>query len=190
MDSNNKFYRSIIIIAVITLLLLMIPLIAMQFTDEVVWTLKDFVTAGVLLFGTAFTYKLITRRADNKFYKIAAGLALASGLFLIWANLAVGIIGSENNPINVTYFGVVGVGISAAIISQFKPKGMAFALFATALSLILLPVIVLTASGLFSEFMLQESMQLLGVHGFFFTLFLISGILFRLAAKKQSLTSS
>ena len=76
----------------------MVPLIAMQFTDEVVWTLGDFVVAAVLLMGTGVSYEFLARKAGSVAYRSAVGLALAAALFLVWMNLAVGIIGSEDNP--------------------------------------------------------------------------------------------
>ena len=48
---NNVF----IWIAAATLAILSIPLIAMQFTDEVKWDLPDFIIMGLLLFGTGFS---------------------------------------------------------------------------------------------------------------------------------------
>jgi hypothetical protein len=49
-------------------------------------------------------------------------------------NLAVGIIGSEDNPANLMYGGVLAVGIIGAIIARFEPHGMARALVATTLA--------------------------------------------------------
>jgi hypothetical protein len=37
------------------------------------------------------------------------GLAVGTALFLVWSNLAVGLIGSENNPANMMYLGVLAV---------------------------------------------------------------------------------
>jgi hypothetical protein len=45
---------------VLTVVLLLIPLIAMQFTNEVNWTLFDFVVAGFIL-GTGFICELVIR---------------------------------------------------------------------------------------------------------------------------------
>jgi len=71
--------------------LLFIPLIAMQFTNEVDWTLFDFVVAGILLFGIGLIFNLVVRKIKNIKYRIAICVALLIVLLLIWAELAVGI---------------------------------------------------------------------------------------------------
>ena len=53
---------------------------------------------------------------------------------LVWINLAVGIIGSEDNPANLMYGGVLAVGVAGAVAARFRPGGMARALAATALA--------------------------------------------------------
>ena len=82
------------IILLIVALLLIIPLIAMQFTDEVNWTMMDFVIAGVLLLGTGLLFDLIMRKIKNVKYRTRISLTLLVVLFLIWAELAVGIFGT------------------------------------------------------------------------------------------------
>ena len=132
--------------ALVTACILLLPLVAMQFTDEVVWDLADFVVAGVLLFGAGLTYELVARRArkaGNTAYRAAVGVAVATALILVWMNLAVGIIGNEENPANLMYGGVLAVGIIGALIARFQPQGMARALFATALAQMLVAVIAL-----------------------------------------------
>jgi hypothetical protein len=130
--------------------ILLMPLIAMQFTTEVNWTPFDFLVAGALLFGTAAAYELSVRASGNRLYRIAAALALLTGLALVWVNLAVGIIGSENNPANLMYGGVLAVGIIGAVIARFRPDGMARAMIATALAQALVAAIALLA-GLGAE---------------------------------------
>jgi hypothetical protein len=63
----------------------------MQFTDEVAWTLLDFVTAGSLLFGSALVYELATRNMITTKYRVAVGVAVMAALLYLWAELAVGI---------------------------------------------------------------------------------------------------
>lgn len=74
--------------------LLSVPLIAMQFTNEVVWTASDFAVMGFLLFATAFCIDFILRKVPKRgqrFFYIALCLLV---LLLVWAELAVGIFGS------------------------------------------------------------------------------------------------
>jgi ABC-type Mn2+/Zn2+ transport system permease subunit len=75
-------------------LLLLIPLIAMQFTDDVSWTLFDFIVAGVLLLATGLMCELVIRKVNKIEHRIAICLAIIAVLLLIWAELAVGIFGS------------------------------------------------------------------------------------------------
>jgi len=84
---NNR----LLIISFITAMLLLIPLIAMQFTKEVNWTLFDFVVAGILLFGTGLLCELAIRKINNPKHRIAACIAILAVLLIVWAELAVGI---------------------------------------------------------------------------------------------------
>ena len=74
-----------------TAFILLIPFLAMQFTDEVAWDLADFVIIGTLLFSTGLAYELITRKVRDIKHRVAIGVALVVALLLVWADLAVGI---------------------------------------------------------------------------------------------------
>ncbi len=74
--------------------LLFIPLIAMQFTDEVNWTLSDFVVAGVLLLGTGLICELIMRKVNKTNHRIILCAVILVAFLLIWIELAVGIFGT------------------------------------------------------------------------------------------------
>ena len=91
MITQNK--RLIGIVLAVALILL-IPLIAMQFTNEVNWNLFDFVVMGSLLFGTGLMCELVIRKVKNKDYRIGILAVIVVALFLIWAELAVGIFGT------------------------------------------------------------------------------------------------
>jgi hypothetical protein len=75
-------------------LLLFIPLIAMQFTDEVNWTLSDFVTAGILLLGTGLMCDFVMRKVTKTEHRIGIIAVILVVLILIWAELAVGLFGT------------------------------------------------------------------------------------------------
>ncbi len=77
-------------LAIATLLVLSIPLIAMQFTDEVKWTLADFNTMGLLLFGMGSAFIFVARATPRK-YRLLVGCIFVLLLFWLWAELAVGV---------------------------------------------------------------------------------------------------
>jgi peptidoglycan/LPS O-acetylase OafA/YrhL len=112
-------------------LLLLLPLVAMQFSDEMNWGVGDFVFAGALVLGTGITYELAVRKTGSRAYRAAVAVALAAAFMLIWFNAAVGVIGSEDDPANLLYGGVLAIGIIGAILARFQPQGMARALLAT-----------------------------------------------------------
>lgn len=86
--------KRLIFILLIVAFILLIPLIAMQFTAEVNWTPVDFVVAGVLLLGTGLLFDLVIRKIKNINYRVAISVALLIVLLLTWAELAVGIFGT------------------------------------------------------------------------------------------------
>jgi asparagine N-glycosylation enzyme membrane subunit Stt3 len=89
--NNNRLKIILLVIAI----LLLIPLIAMQFTNEVDWNLFDFIVAGVLLLGTGSVCELILRKVKKLEYRIAICSVVIVLLLLIWAELAVGVFGSQ-----------------------------------------------------------------------------------------------
>jgi hypothetical protein len=155
----------------------------MQVTDEVDWDLADFASAGALLVGVGVTYELAARMTASRAYRAAVGVALAAALILVWMNLAVGIIGTEDNPANLMFGGVLAVGIVGAVIARLQPQGMARALVATALAQALVAVIALIA-GLGSTGPGWPG-DILVLTGFFAALWVGSALLFRKAARER-----
>jgi len=72
-------------------ILLLIPIIAMQFTDEVNWNLFDFIIAGILLFSIGFACELVLKKVKNIFHRLLLFIMLLAVFFIVWAELAVGI---------------------------------------------------------------------------------------------------
>lgn len=177
MDTNQSLLKFTVTLALATGTLLLIPLIAMQFTSEVVWTLSDFIFAGTLVFGTGLTYKLITRKSGKLAYRLGVGLALATGFLLIWANGAVGIIGSEDNPINLLYFLVVFIGIIGAFAARFQSWGLSLTMFTMAIAQATVAAIAII--GGYYQSPPSSVFEIITVNGFFITLFVVSALIFR-----------
>lgn len=72
-------------------LILLAPLVAMQFTTEVKWSLFDFIAAGTLLFVTAFACDNTIRKVRPLGKAIIVCGIILFILLIIWAELAVGI---------------------------------------------------------------------------------------------------
>ena len=91
MATQNK---RLIIILLSAALLLLIPLIAMQFSDQVNWLPFDFLVMSILLLSTGLIFELVLRKLKKFEYRIILCVAILATFFLIWAELAVGIFGT------------------------------------------------------------------------------------------------
>ena len=154
-------------------LLLLLPLVAMQFTEEVDWGVGDFVI-----------FELVVRKTGDWVYRFAVGVAIAAAFILAWVNGAVGIIGNEQNDANMMYGGVLGIGIIGSIISRLRPGAMAPALCATAVAQALVGVIAVSA-GLGSAGPIWPWGIVL-MTAFFTALWLVSAGLFQKAAGQDA----
>lgn len=86
--------RRMLAVALGTALILLVPLVAMQFTDAVAWTGGDFALAGVLLAGTGLAYVAAAPLLRSARRRMLLGMALAVLLALAWVELAVGVFGT------------------------------------------------------------------------------------------------
>lgn len=86
--------KRLIIILVSIVILLLIPFIAMQFTNEVHWKIQDFAIMGVLLISTGLLCELVMRKVKSIKYRIIICFGILFVLCLIWAELAVGLFGT------------------------------------------------------------------------------------------------
>lgn len=115
-------------------LLLLLPLVAMQFNDEVSWTASDFVFAAVLFGSVGLAFEFIVRKSSSLAYRFGAALAVVAAFLTIWVNGAVGMIGSEGNPYNLLFGAVLLVALIGAILARFEPGGIARAMVAAAIA--------------------------------------------------------
>jgi hypothetical protein len=160
--------------------LFLLPLVAMQLTDEVNWTAFDFVFWGGMLLVACGVYEAATRISSNRWYRAGVGAAVVGGFMVVWVNGAVGMIGNENNAYNLLFLGAIVVGAIGALIAWFKPAGMARALYATAI-----------VHGLVSVVAIMAGWDLRGaVLSLFFVLpWLFSAGMFRMAAREQAVVA-
>jgi hypothetical protein len=114
--------------------LLLLPWIAMQFTAEVNWTAFDFLVFGAMLATACIACEIAVRVSRSNTYRFAAAIAVGTGFLLVWINLAVGIIGSENNLENLVYAGVLLVAVIGTAVARLRPASMARAMAITAIA--------------------------------------------------------
>ncbi len=184
MKSESSLKKHLAFVAAGTAVLLLVPLISMQFTSEVFWTLSDFIFAGVLLFGTGTVFVFVLHNMENNSYRIGAGIALISTLILIWLNGAVGIVGHEGEQINLLYFIIPAVGLIGAFLSRFKTQGLCYTLFIMATIPMIIAIIALL--GYLQEPPHNSATQILAINMFFTVLFSLSAISFRNAVRDHS----
>ena len=153
--------------------LLLAPLVAMQFTDEVNWDATDFLVFGAMLAIAGGGFELATRASAHRAYRAAAGIALVAAFLMFWANAAVGIIGSEDHPANAMFHGVIAVAFVGALVARLRPRGRALAMVATALAQALAAVVAWLAGW----------GQVWVFTGIFVAAWLAAAVLFRSAAR-------
>ncbi|RYD49334.1 MAG: hypothetical protein EOP60_14040 [Sphingomonadales bacterium] len=161
--------------------LLMVPAIAMQFTDEVNWGPEDFVAMGGIFAVALGAYELLAKMAGNASYRVASALAILGVFLLVWVNLAVGIIGDEGNDANWMFLALPIVGIAGAVLSNFRAAGMARTLFAMAGVQALIAAIAV-GMGLGTEGPIWPR-DVLGVTVILCGIWLLSGAVFRHSAR-------
>lgn len=179
-----NFAKSMLRVALGTALLLLVPFVAMQVGADMHWSPFDFVAAGCLLFGAGLTFVLLARLGEATAYRLAVGVAVAAGLLLVWANLAVGLVGSEHHPANLLYGGVLAVALLGAFGARFRPLGMARAMFGAALTYVVVTAIALFAwppAGAAAEPSVNIA-NVLVANAAFATLWVVAGGLFRWAS--------
>jgi hypothetical protein len=184
--------KSIIRIAIGTALILLIPLFGNLFMGWD-WPAIAFPIWGAVLFGAGLMYELVANKGGTIAYRVAVGIACATGFVLVFINAAAGIIG--DGPINLLYLGVLAVGFIGALIARFEPRGMALALFATAVAQMLVPVVALVIWQAGWQDLLTDGSSphppfhpgigpVFGLNAVFAMLWVVSALLFRRAGEK------
>lgn len=163
--------------------LLTVPAIAMWMgAPGVDWSVSDFVIMGLLFAIVLSAYEFIAGRGSLLAYRAGAAIAVLAIFLLIWVNLAVGIIGSEDNPANFMFAGVISVAVGSMIVAHFRAAAMAKGMIATAASQVLVGVIaVLGGMGFDGPIFPRDVIVLTTI---FTGLWLASAVLFASAARR------
>ncbi|MCB0794985.1 MAG: hypothetical protein KDB88_09630 [Flavobacteriales bacterium] len=82
------------LLLLISVTMLIIPAIAMQFTDEVDWSAFDFLVAAILLGGAGLLIDHILTRFQKRSHRLLMVSLVLLALLVVWAELAVGLFGS------------------------------------------------------------------------------------------------
>ena len=160
--------------------LLAAPFAAMQLHAEGVdWSPGDFIFAGVIFATVGGLFEFAVWKIRSGWYRAAVAVALLANLLVVWVNLAVGIVGSEHNPFNQLFFVALLVGIGAACLARFRAAGMAKAMIAAGVSLLI--AFAIASMGGTDELYVHHTVELIGT-SIFAALFFASAWLFRRAA--------
>ena len=149
--------------------LLLVPWIA-----DFPWTLSDYIVMGVMFAITGGIIELAVRSSTDWAYRLGAIAAVLTGFLTVWANLAVGMIGSESNPYNLWFGGVLAIAIAGSIVSR-SSSAMAVTMGVTAIAQAAVSLLGLPTDPRGGTFSLA-----------FAGLWLLSAGLFRLAARQTS----
>jgi len=155
--------------------LLLVPLVAMQFTREVDWTGSDFAVMGAMLAAACGIWELGMWLSRNRAYRAAFAVVAVGAFLMTWINLAVGIIGKEGGPLNMLFFAVLAVGVVGALAARFRPLGLAAAMVAMAGGQAMIAVVTLIVHG-----------KTAALSGFFTAVWLLSAWLFARAARENA----
>lgn len=162
--------------------LLLAPALAMRVPGSGVhWTGSDFAVAAALLGAACGAWELAKRTTGDALARAGFAAAVLGALALVWANLAVGLVGDGANPANLAFMGVVPVAVAGTLLARFRAAGMAWAMLATAAAHVAVGG-VSAAAGWGRPH--DDALHVAGVTAFFAGPWLLSAALFHAAARR------
>ncbi len=159
-------------------MLLLTPLVAMQFTREVQWNEADFIIAFAIIGITGALAELNIVLTSNRFSRAGGLVAILAGCLVFWSNLGIGMIGNRENSVNLLFGLVLLIAIVGAWLSSVHRNA--------------LPTAMLAAGTLQCAIGLLAGIWGSDVQGGVFTILLstlwwIAGLLFAIEAKHRGL---
>jgi hypothetical protein len=161
----------------VVVFLFLLPGAAMLFTEEVRWTLTDFMFWGLLLAGVGIAGEFVIRKSTDRAYRLAAAITLATKFLMVWLAAAVGILDGADWMLAV----ILALGTLGSALVRFQAGAMAWILAATAVAQVAAGAAALAAGATRTP-----PLEVLGLTAFFGVLWLASAWLFRRAARRAS----
>ena len=158
--------------------LMLAPVLATRLTDEMAWDPADFILFAIMLAAACGAWELAMRKSGNLAYAAGAIVAAGAALLLILVNGAVGFIGSEGDPANLLFFGVILLALGGSVIVRFRPDGMARTMAVTAGAQVV--------TGTLAAAMVPDVRGFLLGTALFVPLWLLSAWLFARAAREEA----
>lgn len=96
------------------------------------WTASDFVIMGIMLGSVGLGIEFLVRRSGSYAFRLGSVAAVLTAFMTVWANLAVGMIGSEDNPYNLYFMAIPVVVFLASGLVRFRAAPTAWIMAAAA----------------------------------------------------------
>jgi hypothetical protein len=135
----NQLAKTMLRVAVVSLGLLMVPVVASRVVDGWNWPAGAFVRVYLLFFLTGMLYTAIAKKMGAWAYKAGVGVALVAGFALGWSTMVQ--TADSGHPERLWYLSVLVVGFIGACLARLKAPGLAVTLFAMAAVLALISVV-------------------------------------------------
>ena len=149
--------------------------VASRVSDEMKWDPADFILVGLMLAAACGFWELAMSKTRNWSYAAASVVAAGTAFLLFLVNGAVGLLGSEDNPVNLLFYGVITLALGGAVIVRFQAEGLARAMAVTAGAQV--------ATGALGVMLFPDLQGFLLGTAMFASLWLASAWLFRRAAR-------
>lgn len=166
----------------LAVLILLLPIVASWFTDEVKWSPGDYLLAAIVLGGIGLLFELTIRRSNNDAYRTGVVLALASIFLMAWSNAAVGFVGSGANAVNVLYFLMLALPLIGGAVSGLKARGLFITMMLTASVQVLITVFTFAAVPVVGD----ATALILAINAVFILLWIGAAVLFHQAAARSA----
>lgn len=148
--------------------------IATQFDTGAHWGSEDVIFATVVFGVVGGLLELAAHASTSLSYRIAAAVGAGAGLLLLWVNVALGIVGSDDHPANGDYLVVLVAAIAGAVVAFGNPRLLFRAMLGAA-----------GAHLLIGALHLRYGFEAAAINLFFVALWTASALLFRRAANER-----